>query len=690
MPPKLFVSPNARHEQRMQSEISSSLAAVLRKNPKMTPKEAMYSVTSEMLQNNPYQPLANGKCPINDLPNEILAHIFQLGVKDQEEEEEGSPDEDEWEDMSTDGENSDEDSDEDSVDAVIQDESGGQAYDSDSEGGDEVAIPFQVLVSHVCKRWREVAIESHFLWTNLNFAQRPRLEKAQVYISRAGGQPLDIYIDCTFPPDVDEEDHPDHPLYQDNEARKKRRSQSCDHPECSHEHGDDNNEIEFLSQKQLTQILDVIEPEVSHWQSLDFRASTYGYVHLLLSRLHKLPSASVLETLSICHFEDCDDYEFFSGDDMTSFLPFHGIAPNLKDVVLWGVHIDWDSPFLRGLSNLELQYHAKDVRPSYRAFAKMINSSPDLHSLTLSLSGPVLPAGVSFDADPEEHEGAWGPTPLTIPSLRELALQFHEIKYAIALVQHIDVPNLKSMLLDFDEEDYSSFVQTLVKPVKGRTESVLQHVENLKISGLPCDMASAEALLGQLVNLKSLNIKVVGPEEALIFHKLIDPQATQPPPDSAAAPQPAAGSSSRSDLARIFCPKLEAFTANQVDGAELRILVTKRRELGAPLKSLYISQFDEISKKDEKWLRANLEEVQFFEPSDSEEEYDDVEVILDEEGWTDEESRSGSEDEDGSHNEGDDDDEIPVDESGEPLISPLARHMRRSRGRGPTGNHDLD
>jgi len=221
-------------------------------------------------------------------------------------------------------------------------------------------------------------------------------------------------------------------------------------------------------------------------------------------------------------------------------------------------------------------------------------------------------------------------------------------------------------------------------------------------------MASAEAFLGQLVNLRSLNIKVVGPEEALIFQKLIDPQAT-PSPDSAIAtgdnpltplvaappsegnlaPRPAAGSSSKPNLPNIFCPKLEAITTDQVDGPELKALVTKRRELGVPLKSLYISEHDEVSKKDEKWLRANLEEVQFFEPSDSEDEYDDIEVVLDEEGWTDEESGSGSDNDDVSHSEGDDD-AVPTDENGEPLISPLARHMRRGRGRGPMGRHDLD
>ncbi|KDR82760.1 hypothetical protein GALMADRAFT_57896 [Galerina marginata CBS 339.88] len=679
MPPKLrVVAHNAKHEHRMQNEISTSLASVLRTNPKMTPKEAMWSVTNQMLANNPYQPPKDGKCPINDLPDEILGHIFLVGVKEQEEEEEGDDsDDEEWEDVDSDEDDDDSDEDDDgSVDEAAGD-SGGLESLSDSDDEDEVNIPFQVLASHVCRRWREVALDSHILWTSLDFAKRPQLEKAKVYISRSQGLPLNLYIDCTFPEDIDEEDHPDHPLYHDNEVRRK--AHVCDDDDCISEHTDDDeDDVQFLSQKEFTQILDLIEPEVSRWQSLDFRASTYGYVHLLVSRLHTLPSAPLLESMQICHFEDCDDYEFFSGDDKTSYLPFHGIAPLLKEVALWGVHIDWEGPLLRGLHNLELSYHAKDVRPSYKAFVDIIKGSPDLHTLTLSLSGPVLPEGVAFDADPEVQEGAWGPTPLTIPSLRELALQFHETKYAIALAQHIDVPGLTSLVLNFDEEDYSPFVQVLVKPLKDRTESVLQRIENLKVAGLPCDVASVEAFLGQLGKLKSMNLKVMGEEEATIFQKLINPYASRP---SATSPTPTAGG-----LPAFFCPQLEAITTNQINGSQLKDLVTARQKFGVPLKRVFMSHYDHITKKEEKWLRANVEELDFFEPSDSDED-EDIELIIEH----DEDGLGGSDDESESESGGEDDgEEPPRDENGEPLISPLARHMRRGRGRRAAGGADLD
>ncbi|KAF8195454.1 hypothetical protein BJ912DRAFT_1040399 [Pholiota molesta] len=668
MPPKLRVlAHNARLDKRMQNDISSSLASVLKTNPKMELKDAMWSVTHQMLTNNPYQPPKDGKCPINDLPDEILGYIFSVGVDQEIEEEiEGySSEDDAWEDIDEEEEeensSGDEDEDEEMGTAPIPVANAGKAphdSDSNSDGSsdsdmyeDEVQIPFQVLVSHVCKRWRAVALDSHVLWTTINFEKRPNLEKAQTYISRAQGLPLTISIDCTFPEDIDEEDHPDHPLYLENKdlrrARRRDRARACDDPHCEG-HGDDKMDVDddtedevihFLSQKELASILDLIEPEVSHWGSLDFRASTYGYVHLLLSRLAKLPSAPLLEAFRVYHFEDCDDYEFFNGDDKTSFLPFRGDAPLLRDAVFWGVHIDWEAAthsFLTDLHDLELSFHAKDVRPSYDAFSKFITNSPNLHTLTLSLSGPVLPEGVAFDA--EREEGGWGPTLLAIPSLHEFAIQFHDPKYASALIQHLDLPNVSGLLLNFDEQDYTSFVHTLLKPVKGRTESLLQHIDHLKISGLPCGVAAAHAFLDQLGNLKSLNLK-----------KLIDPSATSAPFDRDADPEEIAAYQAAAAQAAALSAASGSGSENNahddsVDGFRLKQLVEARKKLGAPLKRVFMSHHDRVTEKEEKWLRANLEELEFFEPSDSEEE---VEDFVEEDGEDSEDWETDSGDEGG-------------------------------------------
>ncbi len=218
MPAKLRVlSQNARHEKRLQSEISSSLASALNNNPQMNPKDALWSITNEMLTNNPFQPTQGGKCPINDLPDEILGYIFSVGVNQEIEDEINDYDSEDDGDFEDEEEDGDENGDEDASFAAATPESAPFDSDMDSdassdsdmfEDDEDIRVPFQVLVSHVCKRWRAVALDAHILWTSLEFVARPNLEKARTYISRSQGLPLSISIDCTLPEHLGEKDIP--------------------------------------------------------------------------------------------------------------------------------------------------------------------------------------------------------------------------------------------------------------------------------------------------------------------------------------------------------------------------------------------------------------------------------------------------------------------------------------------------
>jgi len=81
----------------------------------------------DIILRNPYVPPTGDRCPINDLPNELLAYIFGLGTFDE--------DEDDEDDMYQ--ENLDE----------LEDDS--EDEDEDESKGAEFVLPFQVLVSHV-------------------------------------------------------------------------------------------------------------------------------------------------------------------------------------------------------------------------------------------------------------------------------------------------------------------------------------------------------------------------------------------------------------------------------------------------------------------------------------------------------------------------------------------------------------
>jgi len=360
----------------------------------------------------------------------------------------------------------------------------------------------------------------------------------------------------------------------------------------------------------------------------------------------------------VYHHEEFDDFEFFSGDDKTSYLPFHGDAPLLESAIFWGVHIDWDNSlhFLQGLREFELSFHSKDVRPSYATFTQIIKNSPELHTLSLALSGPFLPTGVQFD-----DVGQWGPEPFDISSVHHLTLQYDDPTSASALIQHFYFPNLRSLTLDFDSEDYTSFVRKLLVPVKGRSISILPGLESLKISGLPCDLATVEAMLKQLTNLKVFELNCFGTEEMVIFRKLIDPMAGRKKPGQIKAVA--------QTLPKVFCPLLETFTVTSVSESRIKSLVLARKTAGVPLKTLRLSYDDCISMKTQDWLKNHVEVVEFFEASDAEEE---VEVDMDEDNGDDDDD----EDEDEEEEESDAEEEEEEDPHGVP-ITPITQYLRR-------------
>lgn len=137
-----------------------------------------------MLKNNPFVPPEG--CPVNSLPDELLAYIFTVGVQLQEEEEEDDDDDDEEEELLMQDDGDDEWEDEEDVEGrpsrskkkstapkdsekadgeeTQTDSSTDSEDDSEDDDDEGPVMPFQVLVSHVCQRWRQVALDTPDLW----------------------------------------------------------------------------------------------------------------------------------------------------------------------------------------------------------------------------------------------------------------------------------------------------------------------------------------------------------------------------------------------------------------------------------------------------------------------------------------------------------------------------------------------
>ena len=615
-------------------DINQNLLLALRTNAGMSPEAAMRKVTMDMLASNPFVPPTAG-CPINELPNELLAYIFLLGTQMEDDEcSEEDEDEDEaigdaldltqpWEDVSDEEgvdmdlrvhhskswkmdkkkkeeylEIEEDDEDDDGDDEGDEDEE--DEAEEDEEEEEELDLPFQVLVSHVCRHWREIALDSPVLWTKLDFTEGPPFEKSKAWIQRSKRSPIDITINCTVP------EHLDYSV--DNESidsySKERLRAALPRLPGSHgdkydeEHGECVHDPLFYSLAELTAILDIIVPCVAQWRLLDVSVSYYVYMHTLLLRLTQCPSAPLLEILSLHHYEESGhgiddlDEKFQPPELSTCFFIFHGIAPNLTSVTLWGVHLDWERSlsFLTDLRELELAYHVKDVRPSFATFTKFLAASPNLYTLTLCCSGP---------AEHNDMDNEWSADAVEIPSLKDLVLCYHEPQYIIALMRILCTPNVTSLVLDYDEDDYSEFVQALTKPMPGKSKSLLAGLEQLKIAGLPCNNKSAEMFLDQLAGLQTLNLNCLGQEE--IFFDLLQPLVQSGAPT------------------KTYCPNLHTVWTCGIFGLEMKKFIEMRKAAGVPIRQVFMSQQDAVGEKEEEWIRNHVETLEFFEPSDSEE-----------------------------------------------------------------------
>lgn len=324
--------------------------------------------------------------------------------------------------------------------------------DSDSDSFSE-PVPFQILVSHVCQYWRQVAISTPSLWNCLDFAEEAPFFKSSTYLERSKGYPLVIEIDL---------------------SDRGGLHDDCSSVASGHDcHG----------MIDLNLMLILLIPHIHRWAVFHLTADHYAYMHTALTKLSTAPAAPLLESLQFYHHEDelAGSAETFApAEYKTPLVLFSNNLPKLQRVALWGVHVDWtNTTFLKNLTHLELAYHSLDVRPSYEEFFSIFRASPALESLALCLSGPreephewstIVPAAPT---DPEA-EHSYAPAAsyvqldefLTMGSLHDVTLEFHPPECIMAILDRLYLPNLQNLSLDFEDQDYTEFMSYLSSPAK--------------------------------------------------------------------------------------------------------------------------------------------------------------------------------------------------------------------------------
>jgi len=553
-------------------------------------------------------------CVVNQLPPELLSQIFEFGVTNMDdgelESDANEADEDEilaeyWN-KSRDGRLVVQDENTSQLEqtrlekSVIEDTYGGSpdvppspTASSSSSSSDSFEPVFQVLVSHVCRHWREVALSTPSLWTNISVTANDQspFDRIEVWLIRSKTLPIDIFIDSE-------------PL-----SRSQGASSGSDSSNGTGLSSDSDIVLKSMSESDLAKLLDLLIPHVPRWLSFHLDAVSYPLmftcVHLLSSP--STPAAECLRMLELYHHEDTDspfrpaDHPQY-GQHLTLF---DGKAPRLQSIALWGVHVDWSQGWLGGnvhLVDLELAYHSTEVRPSWAAFSCILRESPNLETLTLSSSGPAGEPhewGVALD-------GENNASPVELNGLKNLVLAYLPPSYVIGLLRRLVIPCLQSLALDI-EDDCTELVQHLVGPGSRSSfpteqKNPLSSLENLKLAGLPCDGGSVSKLYSQLDGLISLNLD-------MNF-------LTRPFFQSLSARRTTSDGSQNT----IYLPALSSLTTCGISGDEMRELVTIRKEAGHPLKTVFMDEADGVSDQDISWLREHLDRFDMF--ASSEDEYE--------------------------------------------------------------------
>ena len=285
---------------------------------------------------------------------------------------------------------------------------------------------FQVLVSHVCIHWRQVALRTPSLWSTLHFREKPHISRAKAYLARctrSSNYLLDILFDS-----VSEEDHtPDVTLYKD----------------------------------EVRTIFQIIIPHVKRWRSFHLKICDNFCKGLARQFLSTCGPAPNLETLQLYHFED---YRTTQNLYLATYRPpvivFENALPRLKNVSLIGVNLPWDkSPYLMNLHQLELALHPDNIRPPYRWWKRMLQLSPELETLCLHYSGPKMAAGNQELVWPLAEEK------ISLPRLQELSLTDLDPDYLCILLERLNIPNVRSLTLDLPDQDFTPFLELITRHV---------------------------------------------------------------------------------------------------------------------------------------------------------------------------------------------------------------------------------
>ncbi|KAF9002488.1 hypothetical protein BDQ17DRAFT_1356954 [Cyathus striatus] len=300
-------------------------------------------------------------------------------------------------------------------------------------------IKIPLALSTVCSRWRQIALDTPHLWTEICITPgmigdiSAVVEKGEKvsssapidvrhitsFVALSRTLPLDIYVDA-----------------------RDEKFNFIDPPDISEDLALPCSPVLFTAAHMRT-ALKLLVPQIHRWRSLTILTDTWEPMYTALNVINEpllTKGAPLLESLELVR---CNDYasqdEKFSHPRMNKhqFLDMRGdregynkvenILPRLETLQLRGVHAEWSSlasiltaSKCSGLKSLTISSHAGEVRPSLFSFHDILKASPRLESLSVQGSCVRLPRNLNLPYGTEDKVICHDLPAVDLPLLRRV------------------------------------------------------------------------------------------------------------------------------------------------------------------------------------------------------------------------------------------------------------------------------
>jgi len=273
-----------------------------------------------------------------------------------------------------------------------------------------------IRVTHVCRRWRETALNHSRIWSHINLTKLTPVGMAEI-LARAKTVPLHLEADVTK-----------------------------------------------WSTEQIVAFEKQLEIHIFHTRHLSISG---GHLPTLLEQL--VSPAPILESLSLS-----PESRLSSSPQPEVIIPdnlFNCTTPSLTNLELEGCNIIWMSPLLKGLRSLQIHKLSTEARPKLKDWLDALNEIPQLEELSLQSATPLAPLTGPLISEPSRST--------TLPFLTRFHISDSSRECVLAIT-HLVLPALTRLHVDVESQDWSGEDVRPVIPYVARYVCGLQDIEPLR------------------------------------------------------------------------------------------------------------------------------------------------------------------------------------------------------------------